>query len=244
MDEFWGITILLFIVLTIFVAFVLRLTFYYKKYHLVRHEKARLSDRLAGLKSGDVILFIGHTHGLTNSLFTGDLYTHSGMVVRDGGELFLTESTIDSLPDPLTGVEESLPHGSQVNPLLYRLKHYPGMLFLMPLAKPLSGALEDILRKRAEAETPYPSMGQMLKAVFRISTHSRARHCMQHVAWLLDEMGLTPEALAAAGDPLLETGFFRSSREVTTLPGKPLGLEGGNIYGPVCELLYDLEVVY
>lgn len=237
MDDFWGVTVLLIIILTVFVAFVLRLTVYYKKYHLVRHEKTLLSARLGELKSGDVVLFIGHTHGLTNSLFTGDLYSHSGMVVRarDGG-LALTESTIDSLPAPRTGVEEPMAYGAQTTPLVYRLKHYTGSAFLMPLAEPLSEAQEDVLRERARGSAPYPGVGHMLKALAGIGSHDRARHCMQHVAWLLDGMGLAPE-----GGSLLETGFFGSSRAVTGLPGKPLGPGGANTYGPIRELLYDLE---
>lgn len=240
MDDFWGITTLLFIILTLFVAFIVRVMVYYKKYHLVRHERVRMTDRFGTLKSGDIILFIGHTHGFTNSLFTGDLYTHSGMVVELGGELFLSEATVDSLPNPVTGEEEGLPETAQVNPLMPRLKHYPGMLFLMQLKRRLTPSQEAILRERILEETPYPSMVQMIKAIFCIPVHRKARHCMQHVAWLLDEMGLTPDDLAENGDTLLGTGFFHSSRVVTTLPGRALGPGGTNAYGPVYELLFDV----
>jgi len=242
MDEFWGITILLFIILTIFVAFVVRIMTYYKKYHLERHEKTRLSDRLAELKSGDIILFIGHTHGLTNSLFTSDLFTHSGMVVRDGDQLFLSEATVDSQPDPSTGEEEPMVQASQLSPLLPRLKQYPGMMFLMRLQNPLTEAQKETLLDRADVVTPYPTLFQMLKAICRLNTHTYSRHCMQHVAWLLDELRLTPKPLARTGDTMLEMGFFRTSRAVTTLSGKPLGYDGENMYGPIRELLYDLDV--
>ena len=80
------------------------------------------------------------------------------------------------------------------------------------------------------------------KAMFSLPVHKKARHCMQHVAWLLDEMGLTPDDLAEKGDTLLGTGFFRSSREVTTLPGRSLGPGGTNAYEPVYELLFDVDV--
>lgn len=243
MDDFWGVTILLFIILTICVASILRVMAYYQKYHLVRHKRVRMTDRLGTLKSGDIILFIGHTHGFTNSLFTGDLYTHIGMVVGIGGEFFLSEATLDSLPNPVTGEEEGLPSASQVNPLMHRLKHYPGMLFLMQLEDPLTPEQEALLREGALVETPYPSMVQMmLQAVFRLPVHEKARHCMQHVAWLLDEIGLTPDDLAENGDTLLGTGLFHSSRVVTTLPGRALGPGGTNVYGPVHELLFDADV--
>lgn len=241
MDDFWGITILLFIFLTLFVAYIVRVNAYYIKYHLVRHERVRMTDRFGTLKSGDIILFIRHTHGFFNSLFTGDLYTHSGMVVERGGELFLSEATVDSHPNPETGEEEELPGTAHVIPLMPRLKHYPGMLFLMQLKRRLTPSQEAILRERILEETPYPSMVQFIKAIFRIPVHRKARHCMEHVAWLLDEMGLTPDDLAENGDTLLETGFFRTSREVTTLPGRVLGLGGTNEYGPIYELLFDAD---
>jgi hypothetical protein len=243
MDDFWGITILLFIILTLFVTFIVRVAAYYKKYKLVRHERVRMTDRFGTLKSGDIILFIAHTHGFTNSLFTGDLYTHSGMGVELGGELFLSEAAVDSLPNPVTGEEEMLPRTAQVNPLMPRLKHYPGMLFLMQLERRLTPSQEAILRERVLEETPYPSMVQMLKAMFRIPVHRKARHCMQHVSWLLDEMGLTPDDLAENGDTLHGTGLFRSSREVTTLSGRALGPGGTNAYGPVYELLFDADAL-
>lgn len=237
MNEFWGVTILLFIVLTVLAAIMIRIMSYYREYHLVRHERALLSGRT--LKSGDIILFVAHTHGLTNSLFTWDLFSHAGVVVEIEGGLWLSESTVDSLPDA-QGEEEILPQGSQLNRLLRRLKHYPGMAFHMPLEKPLTPSQEETLVARAREWVPYPSMLQMLGAVFRIPVHRWARHCMQHVAWLLDELGLAPGELAERGRTLLSTGFFGSSRAVSGLSGKPLG-GGANRYGDIVELLYDLD---
>lgn len=239
MNEFWGVTALLFIILTVFMAFIIRVMKYYSKYHLVRHDKARMTDRMPVLKSGDILLFIGHTHGFTNSLFTSDLYTHAGMVVKIGDGFYLSEATLDSLPDPVTGEERRLPESSQLNLLHPRLKSYPGMIFLMPLERALSERQEDVLRERARVETPYPGLVHMLKALFRLPSHDRARHCMQHVAWLLDELGLTPERRLARGQTFLEVGFFDSSRAITTLPGEPLA--GGNRYGEIVQLLCDLD---
>lgn len=239
MNEFWGVTVLLFIILTIFMAFIVRVMSYYRKYHLVRHDKARMTDRMPALKSGDILLFISHTHGFTNSLFTGDLYTHAGMVIKIGEEFYISEATLDSLPDPVTGEEKRLPEGSQMNLLRPRLKNYPGMIFLMPLERALSARQESILRERALVETPYPSMLQMIKALFHLNNYRQTRHCMQHVAWLLDELGLTPKHQLARSRTFLEVGFFDSSRAVTTLSGKPLG--DNNKYGSVVQLLFDLD---
>ncbi|GFR91566.1 hypothetical protein ElyMa_002595900 [Elysia marginata] len=240
MDDFWGVTILLFIVLTLFVVVILKAMAYCNKYSYVRHEKVRMLDRYATLKSGDIILFIRHTHGFTNSLFTNDLYSHGGMVVEVDGELFISEATVDSLPNTTTGEEEALPSSSQINPLLHRLRNYPGALFLMPLKYPLTPKQEKILRDRVLVETPYPSAVHMLKAMFRIPVCAQARHCMQHLAWLLDEVGLTPTRYVERGDKMLELGFLVSSRGVTTLSDEPLGPEGLNVYGPVYELLFDM----
>lgn len=238
MDDFWGITILLVIVLTVFIATVLRMLAYYTKYHKVRHEKVRLTDRLADLKCGDIVLFVSHTHGFTNSLITRDLYSHGGVVIREGNELFLSEATIDDYPDPDTGETIHFPEAAHITPLLDRLKHYSGMYFLLRLRDPLTPEQEATLRTRARETAPYPSVSNLIMAALRIPTRSPSRHCMQHVAWLLDEIGLTPTQLSDAGKSLLGTGFFRTSREVTTLPGRPLG--GGNEYGPVVELLFDV----
>jgi hypothetical protein len=233
MDEFWGITILLFIVLSMFVAFILRLEKYWRRNrNTPRHAKVLLSDSMAGLKSGDIILFIGNTHTFINSTFTGDLYEHGSMVYRDGeGELFISESCVQTRG-------ENTYEGSRMSPLVGRLEDYPGSVYLMRLAEPLTKAQEDTLHERVLEVLPYPSLKQMLLAAFSVSTHTQARHCMQHVAWLVDEMGLTPTALVAEGKTLLETGFFNVSLEVTSLPGKSLG--GANSYQPIRMLLCDL----
>lgn len=226
MDEFWGITIVMFIILIAFVAFVVRLALYYGKYHDIRYKRVRLTEAYPDLKTGDVLLFIAHTHGFTNSLVTQDLFSHSGMVVEIGGELYVSEATGDH------------PRCSHINPLVARLRDYPGTLFLMRLENSPTADQEDVLRTRARERIPYPGPGEMLQAICRLPVHRRARHCMQHVAWLLDEAGLTPDYLE--GRTLLGTGFFGSSKAVTTLPGKPLA-EGTNKYTDIVELVYDLD---
>lgn len=235
MDDFWGVTILLLVILTVLVAVFVRMAAFYRAFNLRRHPKARLSDRLPGLKTGDMILFIGHTHGMVNSLVTFDLFTHRGLVVRLGGELFISEATLDTLPNPETGVEERLPAVACLCPLLPRVRHYPGMVFLMALERPLTPAQEATLVARARVETPYPSGLQLALPLLGVPVHRAARHCIQHVAWLLDEAGLTPPG----APPLLETGFLKNGGAVLALAGARLGPDGGNAYGPVVELLDD-----
>lgn len=222
MDDFWGMTLVLLLVLVVFVGFLVRVVSYYRKYCGVRHKRACLSKWLPVLKSGDIILFIAHTHGFTNSLITWDLYSHAGMVVQLGEEIYLSESAAD-------------PHSDC---FLQRLKQYPGMSFLMRLEHPLTPAQAETLRARAQERVSYPSVFQiMMQTVFDFPTHKKSRHCMQHVAWLLDEIGLTPDHCPRN---LENFGVFASSRAVTTLPGQPLG-GGTNRYMEIVELLYDLS---
>ena len=242
MDEFWGITILLFIVLTVFIAFILRLLSYYTKHKLVLHKRVRLTRCQPYLKSGDIIFFIAHAHGFVNSIFSGDLYSHGAVVVKIDGELYLSESTSDSPPDPTPG-GAALPRGSQVNPMIFpmikRLHTYGGATFLMRLDEPLTPEQEIILQNRVRVELPYPDAINAIKSVMQIPSHTEARHCMQHISWLIDEIKLTPSHLAETGDTLCGTGFLRSSLAVSSLPGKPLGIGGGNRYLPIKELVLD-----
>lgn len=240
MNEFIGVTVVLVIVLAVLVFFVVRLTNYWKKYHLVRHERARLSTVFPTLKSGDILLFIAHTHGLTNSLGTNDLFTHCGMVVRTGDRLLVSEATVDTLmPDPQSDGEIAIPEHATLTPLLARLKHYAGATYLMRLSRRLDAGREAILLERTREELPYPTMKYMLLALVGVQRHWRARHCMQHVAWLLDEMAMTPLPLREEGRSLLDSGFFGSSRAVSTLPGEDLG--DGYSYAPPVEILYDID---
>ena len=222
MDSFWGVTLVLLVVLTFLVAIVYRAMVYFGKHKDTDHEKVALSEVLPTLKSGDMVLFIAHTHGFTNSIFTGDLYSHSGMVVRDPeGGLRLSEATSS---------------GSSEDPLIPRLQNYRGMLFLMQLDRPLTAEQQRTLQEKASMRTPYPNLVQLVRSWAGLKPS--ARHCMQHVAWLVDEIQLTPEALLQEGVRMSDTGVIRTSREVTALSGKKLN--GGNAYGPIRQLVCDV----
>ena len=135
---------------TFLVAVVYRAMVYFGKHKDTDHEKVALSEVLPTLKSGDVILFIAHTHGFTNSIFTGDLYSHSGMVVRDPeGGLRLSEATSS---------------GSSEDPLIPRLQNYRGMLFLMQLDRPLTAEPQRTLQEKASMRTPYPNFVQLVRS--------------------------------------------------------------------------------
>jgi hypothetical protein len=235
MSEFWGLAIVLFIILFAFIAIILRCSSYCSKYDGVLHQKVLLSEVEDELKSGDIIFFIAHVHGFTNSLLTKDLYSHVGMVLRTQEGLFLSESTAN-YP---SGVDAEFYQGSQIHPFHARLANYSGSLFLMRLEHPLTEGQRRILVDRVRTQTPYPGIISALLSVVGVSNDKRERHCMQHVAWLLDEMGLTPDELADRGKKLARTGLFASSRAVSTLSGKALG-KGANKYKNVVQMLYDL----
>jgi len=240
MDEFSGAVVLLVVVLAVVLAGIIRLTTHWREFSWKRHERALLSRELPAIKSGDVLLFIAHANGMTNSLFMNDIYTHSGMVVMYDGEPYLSEATIampQLAPEPADPVP--LPNSTVLVPLLPRLQFYPGGAFLMALQRPLSPQQEAILQDRARAPFPYPRFHHMLWSVFAPAPDRKVRHCMQHVAWLLDEMGMAPERVAARGKTFLSnSGFFNSSRAVSGLEGgEPL--RGGNSYEEIVELLVD-----
>ena len=230
--------VVLLIVLTIFVAVISRMAVYWGRHHNTKYKRALISERLPSMKSGDIILFITHTHGFYNSIFTGDLFTHCGMVVRKGGRYLISESTINSfIPDPKTKEKIDIPNEATLTPLLSRIKSYGGACFLMGLSRPLDASQESILDARMRERLPYPSFKLMILGLLGISVSHKARHCMQHVAWLLDEMGLVPETFRDAQKTLLGCGIFGTSRAIVGLPGEDLG--SGFYYKQPVELLYD-----
>lgn len=240
MDEFTGAVVLLVVVLAVVLAGIVRLTAHWREFSWKRHDKALLSRELPGIKSGDILLFISHATGLTNSLFMNDLYTHSGMVVMVDGVPHLSEATI-AMPQLRPDGDEQVatPNAAVLVPLVPRLEYYAGSCFLMPLAHPLTPSQEAALASRAREKGAYPKVHHMLLALVGVSSGHKARQCMQHVAWLLDGMGTPPVSVAAKGEPFLKAcGFFKSSRAITALSGGE-ALVGGNRYGEVVELLVD-----
>lgn len=238
MDEFAGVVVVLFLILACFVVLLVRLTRYWKRYGRMHIERTTLSSVAPNLKSGDIILFVAHAHGFTNSVLTGDFYSHGAVVVETERGLYLSESNL--IPARLgPGPEDFFPMGAaKLTPLQARLKYYPGAAFLMSLERPLTPEQEGVLRARASESLPYPGLVLLAGGALGFKTEWRGRHCMQHVAWLIDEMGLTPEARAARGETMLDSGFFKSSRAVSALGGVPL--TGGNTYREPIEIVYDL----
>ena len=236
MDDFWGVTVVLVLVLVGAACAVARTMTYFRRNNTTDHGKVLLSEVLPSLKTGDLVFFVSHTHGFSNSLFTLDLYSHAAAVVEAGdGSLALSEATIDPTT-PSSRKKGEAVRTAQLNPLLPRLESYRGAVFLSQLERPLGPAACRRLEAAAKEEAPYPSFWQMAGGLLGLPTHRSARHCMQHVAWLLDSAGVAP-AFGNKRRPLAASGLLGSSRVVTTLSGKPL-TEGGR-YGPIRALHLD-----
>lgn len=235
MDDFWGVTILLVIIVVAMAAFFVRAFGYFGRHVDTRHARVSFLDVEPLLKSGDLVFFLSHTHDFTNSVFTGDFFTHSAMVVDVDGELCVSEATF-------TPVDEKDDfRGTKVRPLRYRLSNYPGSVFVMRLRDPLTPKQELHLRHLVGRRVPYPTMWELARGLLGFPA-ARARHCMQHVAWLLDELGLTPGDLARRGETLVGScGIMAVTRRLTSLSG--VALRNGNRYGKKYELLYDCDPV-
>lgn len=241
MDDFWGVTVVLVLVLVGAACAVARTMTYFRRNNTTDHGQVLLSEVLPSLKTGDLVFFVSYTHGFSNSLFTLDLYSHAAVVVEQAdGSLALSEATIDPTT-PSSRKKGEAVRTAQINPLLPRLKSYRGAIFLSQLERPLGPAARRRLEAAAGEEAPYPSFWQMAGGLLGLPTHRSARHCMQHVAWLLDSAGVAPAFDACSPNkprrPLAASGLLGSSRVVTTLPGKPL-TEGGR-YAPIRALHLD-----
>ncbi len=210
---------------------------YWEKYQSARFPRALLSDvvRLPEedpggpqrhLKTGDILLFIPFAHGFFNSMLTDDVFSHAAMVVDIDGTLHTSEATQGT---ELGAAGHAAP-GADTIPLLARLKYYSGIAHVMQLSRFLSAAAAAAVRAAAAARHPYPTVGQIAAGAF--GGRPAARHCFQHVAHLLKVAGLID---------LTDAGFADISRRITGLSGSPLLSDA--VYGPVRQLLYDIDAV-
>lgn len=226
MDEFWGITIVLFIVLAVLSFFITRIYWCWGQYNNVRPPRRLLTELLPELKTGDIVLFIAYAYGLTSSMIASDLFTHGGMVVEIDGELFISETTSERVK--LGGASVLAPGArATLTPLLSRLDGYAGACFLVPLTRPLTPEAEARVVAAARERGPYPTPSNLFK---RLLGGPKTRHCMQHVGFLLETAGLVP--------PGKKQGFFSSSRGISGISGEPL--LGGYLYDEIVEVMVDV----
>lgn len=190
-----------------------------------------LSEAYEDLNTGDVLLFVASSGLPTNSLFLGTYYTHAAVVLRRKGVAYVSEAHRGVPLMPGQGPASRAPPGANVTPLLPRLRYYTGLVYHLRLEPGLPPAEAEALEARALAArgNEYPTAAGVLRGLLGLPT--RARHCFQHVAWLLEGAGLEPEGG-------LNAGLFEVGRRVCSLPGRPLR-RGGQYAAPV-QLLYDV----
>jgi hypothetical protein len=220
---------------------------YYQTFVNIRYPKVKLSEYKHKLKNGDIILFINRVHLPTTSIFINTLFSHVGMVVIIDDVLMLSESIYGNYVDE-DGVSYEFTPGSQLTNLNSRLNEYPGQPFIMPLKDELTEEQTAKLYVNIYKKTAYPdSFGELLKHVFNSRQSEKSRHCMQHVVWLLDQMGMIPTECDCGNTSTKSckkcTDIFKHSvvnagKQITSYIGKSLG-SNNNTYEPILEIIFD-----
>lgn len=228
-----------------------RMLGYYSEHAIWRFPRALVSS--TEFKPGDILLFTGHTHGFVNSLLTQDFYTHGSIIVRNpkDGQCYISETMIgdEVMPHPQKSDVELVAGGKTVIlPLYSRIKFYPGETFLMRLTPELSPAQSNKLWELAHANTPYPGFWNSFLRIVGLekllsNRGTDERHCMAHVAWMLDQIGLTPTKTLKKGKKMYRGSFLGTCRRVSRIYKEPLGVRGTCHYLPPVHLLYDLDAV-
>jgi len=242
MGAVWALVVVLVIVLAAVGAAAVRAYEYCEEFACMRFPRASMVDSPPA--AGDVLLFVCHAHMFFNSVITRDVYTHAGMVAEDPdtGELWLSESAIGAMYPAAHGREIMGPRRATLTPLHYRMQQYPGTLVLLRLTPALTPELKDRLWNLALETAKYPQVHYMalqLVGAERMLFAQPRRHCMGHVAWLIDELGLRPAADAV---PLQGRGPVGVCAAVTAVHERGAS-ESGHTYAPPVEILYDVDLV-
>jgi hypothetical protein len=119
-------------------------------------------------------------------------------------------------------------YGTDIIPLLIRIKHYPGDCFLMKLNKPLDLGKESQLIKYVHEQTPYPTAFQSVINYF--TKNNNIRHCFQHVGNLLDKIGLTSN--------IMKNNIINICNAVENIYTKKIN--DGYQYNSPIKILYDV----
>jgi hypothetical protein len=203
---------------------------YWNRFQNVKFPRRLMSDVYPTLKTGDIALFIASAHGFTNSMLSQEVFSHAGMVVEIDGRLYLSESTQGTMVAP--GVKSK--NGSDLVPLLTRLKNYSGQMFFMQLSEPLDENTARRLASAARVRHPYPKLLHLIKGA--LFGDQSARHCFQHIGFLLDEANIASDAGSFSGH-----GYIGVCKSIIGLPGERLRV-GRVRYDPPFEAVYDIGV--
>jgi hypothetical protein len=253
------ILILLILLISVFSVLNVELA-YYKKYENARILKhVNISDIYDTLKSGDIILYKGNTLALVGVL-SNTYYTHVGMVIKKDcdnrlkTDLYISETnpSFEYLPKDYKNINKNwyglrpysqkepycgwkTKYGSDLLPLLIRIKYFPGDCFIMRLNKELDQTRIKKLFSASNEFCPYPTPSQVIRIAIEkqiLNTQkTHARHCFQHVAYLLDKIKLTNNILDSSG-------IVSICGEVGYIDGKKLN--DGYEYETPIKIIYDI----
>ena len=220
---------------------------YYKNFVNVRYQKVKLSEYKSILKNGDIILLINRVHLPSTSLFINTLFSHAGVIVKIDNVLMLSESIYGNYVDE-DGKSYDFTPGSQLTNLNARLMEYPGQIFVMLLKDELTEEQTAKLYVNIYKKTAYPdSLGEIIKHLFNSKQAEKSRHCMQHVTWLLDQMGMIPSDCNCDSTlnekcklctNIFKHSIFNSGKQITSYVGKSIGTNN-NTYESILELIFD-----
>ena len=124
-------------------------------------------------------------------------------------------------------------YGSDILPLLVRIKYYPGDSFLMRLNKPLDAKREELLIKYSHEECPYPTILQGLSIIIEQNfgeQKTNERHCFKHVGYLLDKINIT--------NNISDNGIYSICKKIANIHQEKLN--DGYQYNIPIKILYDI----
>ena len=167
-------------------------------------------------------------------------YTHIGILIRINDIMYISETNpaIEFMPKNgkstyNTSYDEiRTNNGADILPLLPKLKFFTGDYFIMQLSRPLNQNREELLIQTAKDlfndNYPYPTLFQGLVAI--MGKKIKARHCMLHVAHILDKLQLTLD--------YEQSGCLSICKKITELSN--IKLNDNYYYNNITQILYDI----
>ena len=224
----FAIQLVLFLISAFFIFLCIRGKIYKYEFEYVWIDKLKTSEVYDTLKIGDIFLFVGSTHGFYESLILRSWFNHSAIVVKKNGDhIEMAEMTYGGKLCP--GGEKR--YNFNYVPVLTRIKHYNGRVFLMRLNKPLDDERISLVKNFTEKnmDIKFPSMPIMAKE-FICGRSDIYKHCFGYIYKLLEYINMLPKGS--------EYGVFSCARKITKLHENKL--PDGYRYEEIKELVYDI----
>ena len=223
-----------------------------------RVNKILITDLYDTLKTGDIILFTNCGFNPSNAILSHTFFTHIGILIRENDILYISETngvvpfkfhrkfhrkfhkkfhkkTQNNNDKPLILSNNKLytKNGVDYIPLLTRLKFYTGECFIMQLNKTLNLEKEEKIKKEVKIlyknNYPYPTPLKGVIAIMGIKVN--ARHCFQHIAYLLMLINLLPPKY-------YNLGFIKICKKIANISG--VKLHDNYYYKDVVQILYNI----